>query len=278
VKTLFPYAGGKARQAKWIASFVDIAKHSTYVEPFAGAASVFFAKKPANIEILNDTNKLIYYIFKSLRDYPEQFIEYCSLIEYGKESFDEAGQHLDAEDVEVWKLGAWALFRISAAFSGVPTNVFGWSMKGQNHASTWMNRIKNLSWYVSRLRHATILNQDGIELIKRVDADHVLIYADPPYIGGELWYDSVGFDHERLRDTLVSTKRAKIVLSHYYVEPYVSWYRDWHVVTRESSQSCRGNSEDSDRGNMKVTEAIFLNFDPEGGVLDEPGPQDAGIV
>ena len=36
-----------------------IPPHRIYIEPFCGGAAVFFAKQPAQLSIINDTNKEI---------------------------------------------------------------------------------------------------------------------------------------------------------------------------------------------------------------------------
>ena len=70
-KALMPYHGGKARQAHWIAEELNKCPHRCFIEPFAGAASIFFHKQRAEINVLNDTNFNIVSIFKALRDCPE---------------------------------------------------------------------------------------------------------------------------------------------------------------------------------------------------------------
>ena len=60
------YFGGKSRLApKLIKLFC---KHKCYVEPFGGAASVLFAKKPSEIEIYNDIDDNVVNFFRVLRD------------------------------------------------------------------------------------------------------------------------------------------------------------------------------------------------------------------
>ena len=54
---LFAYIGGKARQAKWISNYIDKIPHHCYLEPFCGAASVFFTKQKVKVEALNDTSR-----------------------------------------------------------------------------------------------------------------------------------------------------------------------------------------------------------------------------
>lgn len=42
--------------------------HDTYIEPCMGSAEVFFRKKPANLEILNDYNGDLVNLFRALQD------------------------------------------------------------------------------------------------------------------------------------------------------------------------------------------------------------------
>jgi DNA adenine methylase len=55
LKTPVTYYGGKQKLVPEILK--RIPSHERYVEPFCGGAAVFFAKQPADIEVLNDTNK-----------------------------------------------------------------------------------------------------------------------------------------------------------------------------------------------------------------------------
>ena len=50
MSTLIPYFGGKTRLAKTI--IAKMPEHGCYVEVFAGAAAVFFAKEPSETEVI----------------------------------------------------------------------------------------------------------------------------------------------------------------------------------------------------------------------------------
>jgi len=54
LKTPITYYGGKQKLAGVIVPLIP--PHVVYAEPFAGGATIFFAKPPAKVEVLNDTN------------------------------------------------------------------------------------------------------------------------------------------------------------------------------------------------------------------------------
>ena len=54
MKTPISYYGGKQTLAKTIVGLIP--PHRLYCEPFMGGGAIFFAKEPATVEIINDTN------------------------------------------------------------------------------------------------------------------------------------------------------------------------------------------------------------------------------
>src|SRR2546423_5901472 len=69
-----PYIGGKNRLAAKIISLLP--DHTTYVEPFAGGAQVFFHKTPSNVEVLNDLDFEIVNFFRVCQWHYEELIRY----------------------------------------------------------------------------------------------------------------------------------------------------------------------------------------------------------
>src|SRR5215471_10725798 len=68
------YIGGKNRLARTLISLFP--KHTTYVEPFAGGAQVFFHKQPTEVEVLNDLDGEIVNFFRICQWHYEELIRY----------------------------------------------------------------------------------------------------------------------------------------------------------------------------------------------------------
>ena len=76
-----------------------------------------------------------------------------------------------------------------------------------------------------RLSRLTVLNRDGIELMKQYDRKNTFMYCDPPYdqtTRGSARY-TVDMDNDlqkKFVDTCVNIKNAKILISGYDCENY----------------------------------------------------------
>jgi len=70
----FRYAGGKFYARKLILEHIP--SHTIYVEPFAGGASIFFAKSKARMNILNDKDDALINVYRVIRDKPEDLASF----------------------------------------------------------------------------------------------------------------------------------------------------------------------------------------------------------
>ena len=86
MKNVLKYPGSKTRIAKWITEFIP--EHDVYLEPFFGGGAIFFNKKPARIETINDLSEEVYNYFKVLREKPDELIHLLSLTPYGRKEYD----------------------------------------------------------------------------------------------------------------------------------------------------------------------------------------------
>ena len=73
-----PYIGGKRAIAKKIIEVFP--KHTTYVEPFAGGAQVFFHKEPSKVEVLNDLDGEMVNFFRVCQQHYEELLRYTRFL------------------------------------------------------------------------------------------------------------------------------------------------------------------------------------------------------
>lgn len=111
-QTILAYLGGKNTVLNNIIPYFPL--HDTYVEPFCGSASVFFAKPPsAKMNVLNDQNGALVNFYEVLKT-PDLYAEFLAEIDktlYSRYHFDKAQAVLAAAPETVDKaLRAWAVF------------------------------------------------------------------------------------------------------------------------------------------------------------------------
>ncbi len=69
---IIPWIGGKRRLVDLLLS--RFPPHSCYVEVFAGGAAVFFARHPADVEVLNDVNGDLVNLYRVVTHHLEEFV------------------------------------------------------------------------------------------------------------------------------------------------------------------------------------------------------------
>jgi len=68
---IIPWIGGKRRLAKHILPMFP--EHTCYVEPFCGAAAIYFLKEPAKVEVINDINGELVNLYRVVKHHLEEF-------------------------------------------------------------------------------------------------------------------------------------------------------------------------------------------------------------
>ncbi len=74
INSPFRYAGGKFYARNLILE--QIPEHSCFIEPFAGGASIFFAKPKAQHNWLNDIDESLINTYLTIRDEPQALIDF----------------------------------------------------------------------------------------------------------------------------------------------------------------------------------------------------------
>jgi DNA adenine methylase len=281
----FQWAGGKGNLVRWLIQYVP--SGHTYVEPFAGAASVFWhLPTPFPVEVLNDLDGDIVNLYRVLQDRAkfEELAHRLIFTPYARAEFVRALQTLkdpNASDID----RAWAFFVArNQGFSGVGDSQGEWAraigLVRNNMAATtskWRSRLKLLSFWHERLSRVQIDHTDGIACIQYWDTPYTVFYIDPPYVletrkDRSLYKNEPDLAyHERLVETILAAK-GKVMLSCYDHPVYSPLTKaGWHRLTKATVAHMAGKTRQSKlqglgsaKAHVPRTETLYLNFPPPG--------------
>jgi site-specific DNA-adenine methylase len=190
--------GGSFHYAKRIVPLIPA--HKTYVEPFAGAAAVLYAKEPSAKEVLADLDDDVVFLHRSIKAMtPERVAELRRRFEWTvtEESFAKARDMAPRDDVaRFYKL----VFVRTHARDCRPDGTH----PAQQHLGSTTNPEKYLK-AAERLKDVTILRQDYKKTLESLDAPDTFFFIDPPYPGE--WFDKDKvIDLEEFVDALAKVK------------------------------------------------------------------------
>lgn len=206
---IIPWQGGKRRLVNHL--LPQFPPHKCYVEVFAGGAALYWAKQPAEVEVINDVNGELITLYKVVKHHPEEFVR----------QFKWA---LSSRDVFKWlketRPETLTDIQRAARFFYLQQHAFGGKVDGQNWGTAttappmnFMRIEQNLSDAHLRLSQAYIENLDWAACIKRYDRPHTLFYLDPPYWETAGYGVPFEFDQYELMASLMREMKGKAILS-----------------------------------------------------------------
>jgi DNA adenine methylase len=226
----FRWYGGKGNLVKRIIPLLPREDITTYVEPFAGAASVFWAlPRPYSVEVLNDLYGDIINLFRCLQN-PETFEQLLHRLiwtPYSRAEFRRALEILDDPTSSPLDR-AWAFYvAYGQGFSGTADTEGNWSRvlteSSSGMAKTadrWRKRLTQLPRFHDRLTRVQLDSVDALKCIRYWDSPTTLFYLDPHYVHetraskDDYTHEMSNEQHTALVDTLFALQ-GKAVLSGY---------------------------------------------------------------
>lgn len=277
--TPFPYLGGKSRMVQTILPLLP--SHATYVEPFSGAANILLAKKPSQVEVLNDESGLLVNFFRVLQDPIQRtaLLDRLQWTPYARMEYARALEHLDDPD-SVMK--AWGFFVAqcqgisgSGSFGNRSASNWGYS-RTADQAQSFRGHVEKLPAIAERLLEVQIEHSDGVEVIRRWDAPDTLFYIDPPYAdatrtnksGRAAYHCEIDDDGQRTLVDALLRLQGGAILSGYHTTLYdpledAGWER--REFAMELSAAARVRTFDamgpSGKGRRKRIECLWLSPD-----------------
>jgi DNA adenine methylase len=177
----FAHQGGKAKIASRIIPLIR--PHVCYVEPFCGAASVFFQKQRSQVEVLNDINSEIANTFRCLQRHFDAVLQELHLVVNSREHFMAL---CDAQSLTDCQRAARFLYLRALSF-GAGGSSFGVVKSGGGGARTNVGAIKIAIERVHhRLQGVVIEHKDWLDCLRVYDKATTFFYLDPPYVGGHI--------------------------------------------------------------------------------------------
>jgi len=252
--SVFPYPGGKGREADWILE--KIPPHDTFVDVFGGSGAIIYNKPPSTNEVYNDINDDLVQFFEVLRTRPDDLEAWVRNIPYARSVYEDwVRGHFngDRPDDPVERAGRfWALRYMQ--FAGDMSMVNGFKTRAKRSpARTFDNARERLQELADRFSDVIIEHRDWQRIFDTYDDSDVdvVFYCDPPYLNSEHYYD-VEFDHTAFVDALDSLESDWMVS---YGELPAGLSDIGHVLGRSRRhRMCRAGTDS--------TEHLICSFDP----------------
>lgn len=207
---IIPWIGGKRRLAKHILPMFPA--HSCYVEPFCGAAALYFLKPQVKVEVLNDVNGDLVNLYRVVKHHLEEFTRQFKWALTSRQIY---------RWLQITPEETLTDIQRAARFFYLQKSSFGGKVSGQNFgtATTSAPRLnllrleEDLSQAHIRLSQTYIEHMDWAECIAKYDREHTLFYCDPPYWGTEGYGVDFGIDQYARVAALAKTVKGKMVIS-----------------------------------------------------------------
>lgn len=222
-----PYIGGKRRIARRLIPLFPV--HTTYVEPFAGGAQVFFHKPRSRIEVLNDLDDEIVNFLRMCQRHPQELARLLRWQPASRRLFDtylhQSPQGLtDLERAQRFyylQKNCWSGRRTRQHFHYHVT-------KPGNHRPDQLS--KTFAAVAARLDRVQLEHGPYEEVLSRYDRPTTLFYCDPPYIDIDLYPHTFRDADFQTLAARLATLKGRFLLSINDCDKARQWFREFHCL------------------------------------------------
>lgn len=248
----FRYPGGKFYARRLVLE--EIPDHHFYCEPFAGGASIFFAKEIAKKTVLNDLDAEVVNTFRHIRDRVEDLIQILDGIEATKENHAYyKNEYTPTGGLE----RAFRWFYLNrTSYSGIMRHencYWGYGRKYSMRPENWPPHLRTVS---DKLQGVELTSLD-FELVIDALPDGAFAFVDPPYFNADQqkFYNCVfkKSDHDRLQKCLMRNADRIMFLLTYDDLPEVRDMYKWvGYVNNKQWNYTIGRTDDQRNGNKLI--------------------------
>lgn len=270
VTAISPWFGSKRNLA--LAIVAELGPHRAYWEPFCGSMAVLLAKPAAAMETVNDLHGDLVNLARVNRDSrtgPKLYRRLRRTL-LSRELFEESAAVIrsatsaatvDLDRAYHWFVVSW--FGRNGVAGTANYNAgfcVRYTANGGHAAKRFASAVESIPAWRRRMRSVTILSDDGLELIERIeDSPGTAIYCDPPYLvkGARYVHDFADEDHVRLAEALRRFRRARVVVSYYDHPRLAQLYPGWTKRTFEVSKAMAHQGRRGENDTRAVEVLLF---------------------
>ena len=241
--------GGKSKLRNTIIEMIP--KHTCYVELFFGAGWVYFGKEESKVEVINDVDRELVNLFKTIK-YHSPEIERLLQYEFSGRDIFEEYKNCSIEYLTEIHRAIRFLYLITQSFAG-KGKVYGYGTTTKPSQHIFKEVLGEIR---ERLKNTYVENLSFEKIIDKYDREHSFFFCDPPY------FETSGYDykfgeeeHIILLDKLKNLK-GKFLLTINDHPKVREWYKDFNIKKVEVNYSV---SKD-EKGRGKYKELIITNY------------------
>lgn len=207
---IIPWIGGKRRLAPVLLPLFP--EHTCYVEPFAGAAALYFMKEPSDIEVLNDINGDLSNLYRVLKHHLEEFLRQFKWALTSRQMYKWNQLTVPETLTDIQR---------AARFFYLQKLSFGGKVDGQSFGTATTSRPRlnllrleeDLSAAHLRLANTWIEQLSWDEVVRRYDRPHSLFYCDPPYFETEGYGVEFGLEQYDRMAVMARSMQGTMIIS-----------------------------------------------------------------
>ncbi len=253
-----PWMGGKRRLAKTLLPLFP--EHTTYVEAFAGGASLFFMRDtPAKVEVLNDMDNELVCFYRVIKNHWTEFLRQFEYALCSRQLFEWANM-TEPETLTDIQRAARFFFLQKNAFGAMSTGrTFGHAPSAPPKFN--LGKIEptvQLVW--ERLARVYIEHLDWRMVFKKYDRPYSFFFLDPPYHQTKGYAAGKGFglqDYQELADHM-RTMEGHAMLTINDHPDIREIFKEFHMRDMKINYTVGGAGAKA----KPATELIFMNYKP----------------
>lgn len=199
--------GGKSKLRKTIIEMIP--EHICYVELFFGAGWVYFGKEASKIEVINDVDKELINLFRTIK-YHAPEVERLLQYEFsGRDIFEEYKNFTLEYMTEIHRAIRF-LYVITQSFAGKGNNYGYGTTTKPGQQIFYKERLIDLR---DRLKNTYVENLSFEKIIDKYDREHSFFFCDPPYIETCGYGNKFGEEEHRLLSHKLRGIKGKFLLT-----------------------------------------------------------------